>query len=110
MEGKNEKLRDIVQSVCSIVESTDSKEEAMKIVRSIRYGENNNGYLWINNNDTPFSTMEILPIAPQLDGKILDNPKYNCAMGKKQNLFNAMVEVTSNNGSGIVPYEWPNRV
>jgi len=107
LEGKKEKLINLVQSVCSIVEKTDSKEEAIQIVRSIRYGEGAKGYLWINNTDTPFSKMVMHPVAPQLDGKILNNPKYNCAMGKDQNLFSAMVEVVSKDGSGFVPYNWP---
>ena len=47
------------------------------------------------------------PISPQLDGKPLDNPKYNCAMGKDQNLFSAMVEVVEQGGDGFVPYDWP---
>ncbi|WP_300459429.1 methyl-accepting chemotaxis protein [Desulfobacula sp.] len=106
-EGKNEKLKDLVQSVCSIVENIDSQEDAIKIVRSIRYGEDNKGYLWINNTDTPFPKMIMHPIAPQLEGKVLDNPAYNCAMGRKQNLFIAMVEVVSKEGSGFVPYDWP---
>lgn len=107
LNGKKEKLTEIVESVCSIVENSESQSVAMNIVKSIRYGKENNGYLWINNTDKPFSTMIMHPISPQLDGKALDNPKYNCAMGKKQNLFNAMVEVVEKNNEGFVPYDWP---
>ncbi len=107
MEGKKEKLREIVESVASMVENMDSQEAAMAAVKSMRYGKNNTGYLWINNTDRPFSTMIMHPIAPQLDGKPLDNPKYNCAMGKKQNLFTAMVDVVEKGGDGLVPYDWP---
>jgi len=71
LEGKKEKLQEIIQSICSIVEQTDSKEAAKKIVKSIRYGEDQKGYLWINNTDTPFSKMVMHTTAPQLDGKIL---------------------------------------
>ena len=46
LEGKKAKLINLVQSVCSIVGKTDSKKEAIKIVRSIRYGERGKGYLW----------------------------------------------------------------
>lgn len=106
-EGKNEKLKDLVQSVCSIVEKTEDKDTAMAIVRSIRYGANNNGYLWINTTERPFPKMVMHPIAPQLDGKVLDNPKYNCAMGRDENLFVAMADVTLKHGSGFVPYDWP---
>ncbi len=107
VSGKKEKLKDIVESVYTIVEMVDSKEEAQKIVKSIRYGENKTGYLWINNTDEPFPTMVMHPISPQLDGQVMDDPKYNCAMGKEQNLFIAMVEVVKKGGDGYVPYDWP---
>lgn len=107
LEGKKEKLREIVESIVSAVDKTDSEETAMNLVKSIRYGADGNGYLWINNTDKPFSTMIMHPISPQLDGKRLDNPQYNCAMGKDQNLFSAMVDVVGQGGDGYVPYNWP---
>ena len=107
IDNKKEKLKNIVESVCSIIEKSDSKKAAIEIVKSIRYGEKNNGYLWINNTDKPFPTMIMHPIAPQLDGKPLDNPKYNCAMGKDQNLFIAMVNVVEDSNGGFVSYDWP---
>lgn len=107
MLQKKNQLKNIVQAVVSTIEATDNQEDAKAIVRSIRYGDKKNGYLWINDMGVPFPRMVMHPIAPQLDGKVLDNPNYNCAMGKKQNLFAAFVEVVSRNGGGFVPYLWP---
>ena len=47
------------------------------------------------------------PTAPSLDGTFLDAPKYNCAMGTDQNLFQAFVDVTLQDGEGFVDYVWP---
>jgi len=46
------------------------------------------------------------PTVPALDGTVLDDPKYNAAMGQKQNLFNAFVEVCETKGEGFVDYVW----
>lgn len=105
LSQKKEQLKNIVQTIVSILEKADDKEMAMDIVRSTRYGKN--GYLWINDMGKPYPKMVMHPIAPQLDGKVLDAPKFNCAMGKKQNLFAAMVEVVEKDQGGFVPYLWP---
>lgn len=47
------------------------------------------------------------PIKPELDGTVLDSSSYNVAMGRNQNLFQAMAEVCLKNGEGYVDYLWP---
>ncbi|MBN2050778.1 MAG: cache domain-containing protein [Spirochaetales bacterium] len=64
------------------------------------------GYFWINDTTLPYPIMIAHAITPELEGKVLDDPKYNCAMGEGKNLFAAMVEVTAATGSGFVDYEW----
>ncbi|MCP4118514.1 MAG: hypothetical protein GY737_24570 [Desulfobacteraceae bacterium] len=83
------------------------KKDALEMVKSLRYGPENKDYFWINDMGSPYPKMIMHPIAPQLDGKMLDNPKYNCALGKDQNLFQAFVEVCRRDGSGFVDYLWP---
>ena len=83
------------------------KEKAKSVIKNLRYGTNNVGYFWINDNSDPIPRMIMHPTVPSLNGKILDNKKYNCALGKGQNLFQAFVEVTKNNGTGYVDYLWP---
>lgn len=104
LEEKKEKLKNIVENAVSIIENSDSRDEAVKIINIIRYGNNN--YLWINSTDKPFPKMIMHPISPQLNGKVMDNPKFDCAMGKNQNLFAAMVEVAADGGDGYVDYKW----
>jgi methyl-accepting chemotaxis protein len=49
------------------------------------------------------------PISPDLNGKVMDDEKYNVANGdKKDNLFATFVETcANNNGAGYVDYLWP---
>ena len=100
-----------------------SREEAQKkaIARigQMRYG--NNDYLWINDDTLPFPRMIMHPTKPELDGKVLDDPLFNCARsmefgkfgrvqdipGRDKNLFQAFVEVVTQTGDGFVIYDWP---
>ncbi|MCP3874744.1 MAG: response regulator [Desulfobacteraceae bacterium] len=65
------------------------------------------GYVWINDMSKPYPKMLMHPTIPSLDGKILDDKKFNCAQGIKKNLFVAMREVVENDGEGFVDYVWP---
>jgi len=84
----------------------DTLERAKEEISQIRFN-NGSGYFWINDTGEPYPKMVMHPISPALDGKVLDDPKYNCAMGKGQNLFQAFVDVTRNTGEGFVEYVWP---
>lgn len=75
-------------------------------IKGMRY-DGGTGYFWINDNTLPYSTMIMHPTAPELDNKVLDDPKYNNALGVDQNLFQAFVEITQKQGSGFVDYLWP---
>ena len=46
------------------------------------------------------------PISPQLEDQVLDDPKFNTARGKRENLFKAFVDVTDKFGEGFVDYVW----
>ena len=37
------------------------------------------------------------PILPELDGTLLDDSSYNCALGTNENLFKAAVDITEKN-------------
>jgi methyl-accepting chemotaxis protein len=87
-----------------------SLEEAKKLtleeLKTMRYDEGT-GYIWINDMGVPFPKMIMHPTVPKLDGIILDNQKYNCAFGKKKNLFQAFVDVCREKEEGFVDYLWP---
>lgn len=83
------------------------QEEAKEIFRSLRLQEGQN-YIWIQDMGLPFPKMITHPLAPELDGKILDDPSYNCARGKGENLFVASVDMARKNpNGGFIDYLWP---
>lgn len=83
-----------------------AKSKAIGEIREIRF-DNGTGYIWINDTTYPYPTMVMHPTVPSLDGKVLDDPTYDNASGKDQNLFQAMVEVTKREPQGFVDYLWP---
>lgn len=112
------RLRNIIEMVQSIVDEhlaliaagemseMEAKSRVEALVRAYRYDEGT-GYIWINDTTLPIPKMIMHPTSPQLNGTILDNPQYNCAMGVGKNLFAAAVEVAKKNGEGFVDYKWP---
>lgn len=84
----------------------DAIEKIKNDIKKMRYDEGV-GYFWINDTGRPFPKMVMHPTVPALDGKVLDDPKYNCALGRNENLFVAFVNVTAAGGEGFVDYLWP---
>ncbi len=77
-------------------------------------------YFWINDDELPFPKIIMHPVIPALDGKIADDPAFNCTINTQvdigapevrsngqKNLFQAFVEITNSHGSGYVQYRWP---
>lgn len=100
------------------VEEEEAKKLAISAVKVMRY--EGTEYFWINDTSLPYPKMVMHPTVSSLDGKTLDDPKFNCATtmqngvkgevrktdGKK-NLFQAFVEVCKESGEGYVTYLWP---
>jgi len=82
-----------------------AKQIAIIQVSNFRYN-NGIGYFWINDTGRPFPKMISHATTPSLNGKILDNKEFNCALGKNENLFVAFVDVCMKNGEGYVDYLW----
>ena len=85
----------------------EAQRRAIEHIRNIRFGKNKTGYIWINDTTGPIPRMVMHPIVPKLNGTILKSPKFNCALGKKKNLFSAALEVCRANGEGFIDYIWP---
>lgn len=83
----------------------EAQSRALNHLKSLRY--ENAEYYWVNNSALPYPTMIMHPVDPALDGQVLDNPQYNVAMGREQNLFQAFAEVCRRDGEGFVDYRWP---
>ena len=78
----------------------EAQARAKESIRSIRFGKNRDGYLWINDLEPK---MLMHPIYPDLDDK-------NLADFKDQNgkqFFMEMTKVGKENGEGFVNYVWP---
>ncbi len=89
-----------------IISEKEARKKSISEIRSFRYDEGV-GYLWINNTDRPFPRMIMHPTLPELNGKILNDKKFNSALGIKKNLFVALVDVCLKKGDGYVDYLWP---
>lgn len=89
-----------------VISEADAKAQAMRMVKQMRYETVE--YLWINDLSKPVPVMIMHPTVPALDGKVLDDPKFNKAEGGK-NLFVAFSDKVSSSadGQGFVSYYWP---
>lgn len=84
----------------------EAKLRAMNEIRPLRYDEGV-GYIWINDLDPNLPRLVMHPIFPELEGKILDDPKYYSALGVSKHLLHAAAELTQKEGEGYVDYVWP---
>jgi len=101
---KYEELKNYTDMVFKTIEG-QKPDQIIGTVKQARYGES--GYFWINDLGRPYPTMVMHPTIPALDGKVLDDPNFNCALGKGQNLFVAFNEACTAKGEGYVDYLWP---
>ncbi|RMD74939.1 MAG: methyl-accepting chemotaxis protein, partial [Lentisphaerae bacterium] len=82
-----------------------AQKAAIEQLRSLRYA-GGSGYVWVNDMGEPYPKMVMHPIVPSLEGKVMDDPKYNCTPDGG-NLFQAFVKVCKTKGAGFVRYKWP---
>lgn len=84
----------------------EAQKQAIQTISTLRY-DDGVGYIWINDMNRPVPRMIMHPTLPGLDGRPLDDPSFNTAMGAKKNLFVSMVELCQKDGEGFVDYLWP---
>ncbi|HAK88780.1 MAG: hypothetical protein A2X55_05965 [Nitrospirae bacterium GWB2_47_37] len=129
-DEKRVKTKHVVEAAYGVIEhnyklfkdgalSEDQAKAAAKAeLKGMRY--DGKEYFWINDDKTPIPSMIMHPTVPALDGKTLDDPKFNCATSLqagingsivktdgKKNLFQAFAEVANNADGGFVQYNWP---
>jgi methyl-accepting chemotaxis protein len=129
MTEKELATRHIVELAMGVLEQYDAavksgklpleqaqKEAADQIARMRYEGKE---YLWINDLGKPAPKMIMHPTVTALNGKLLDDTKFNkatmmqdAADGPRKaldnmNLFSAFVEVADRAGHGFVVYQWP---
>jgi methyl-accepting chemotaxis protein len=126
---KQDATRHVVELAIGILEQHEADVKAGKIsleqaqkeasdhIKKLRYEKKE--YVWINDLGKPVPKMIVHPTVPALDGKVLDDAKFNKATKSldglngesraldNKNLFVAMNEVVERTGRGFVNYEWP---
>lgn len=129
VDDKKGKIKNVVETAYGILDhyhgqfkdgvlSEDEAKAAAKAeIKKLRYDEKE--YFWINDDKSPYPTMLMHPTVPALDGKVMEDQKFNCATSLqpaggelistdgKKSLFQAFVDVTSSAGAGYVSYNWP---
>ncbi|HMV07211.1 MAG TPA: cache domain-containing protein, partial [Accumulibacter sp.] len=95
----------------------DARQQAIAAIRQLRY--ENTEYFWINDLGKPVPKMVMHPTVPALDGKVLDETRFNKAVQQQagangdkikldnKNLFLSFNDVVEQAGEGYVEYLWP---
>ncbi|MBN2039312.1 MAG: cache domain-containing protein [Spirochaetes bacterium] len=111
IDQKKIKLQNVVDSAVSVFVRLDNdvrkgvltveeaQKEAIKLIKDIRYGEEGQDYLWVNDY-RPYMIMN--PFSPQLNGT--DISGLTDPTGKRFVL--EMVDVCKKSGEGFVEYWW----
>jgi methyl-accepting chemotaxis protein len=127
--SKETQLRAVVDLAYAIVARYQKQEQdgqlsrevaqdaAQAALRTLRY--EGNEYFWINDLGRPAPKMLMHPTVPALEGKVLDEARFNKATSQRdvkggrvenfagKNLFVAFVDIVDQAGEGFVSYEWP---
>ncbi len=118
LERRKQELKNNISMAVTIVERAHrefnagrltqdaAKKQAVQDLKRLRY-DNGTGYFWINDTTRPIPRMVMHPIFPHLDGTVLEDPKFNCALGTKENLFKVFVHLCLQKGAGFVQCLWP---
>lgn len=128
-EDREVKTRHLVEVAYSVLAQFQAREkesgasraelqkQALAVIKAMRYEEKE--YFWINDLGKPVPKMVMHPTVPALDGKTLDEARFNKATSKRlgisgepipldqQNLFVAFNEAVESAGHGFVTYLWP---
>ncbi|MBF0547451.1 MAG: cache domain-containing protein [Candidatus Riflebacteria bacterium] len=98
----------IKNKIHQIEEKKLTLKEAQALIASeanrVRYN-NGEDYIWIQTDQKPFPQMIMHPLRPELNGKVLDSPAFDCARNRAENLFVAAIDVASPSG-GFMDYLW----
>jgi methyl-accepting chemotaxis protein len=128
-EDREIKTRHLVEVAYGVVEQFQAKEkdgaftreelqkQALVALKSMRYEKVE--YFWVNDLGKPVPKMVMHPTVPALDGKVLDEARFNKATSAREgttgeivpldrkNLFVAFNDVVERAGHGYVTYLWP---
>lgn len=78
----------------------ERKSEAASLIRGLRFGEENQTYVFVLDPET---RVVVQPANPKLEGKDFSNQKD----GKGKPIFREMVHLALQKGEGFITYHWP---
>ena len=128
-QDRQVKTRHLVEAAVSVLDhyhalqkagtlsEDEARQQAIATLKRMRYEKTE--YFWINDLGKPVPKMVMHPTVPALDGKVLDETRFNKAIslqaglsGAKigvdgKNLFVSFNEVVNQAGEGYVEYLWP---
>ncbi len=111
MERELGKIRDLTQVVVNEMQHLQgrvragemdadlAKNEAVKRIRSLRYGYGKKNYFWIIDTKGKLVVHPYLPVEPGQDMSGLSTPSG-------ENLFSIFMDTVRERGSGFVEYDW----
>jgi methyl-accepting chemotaxis protein len=129
MEDRQKKVRNLVEVAHATIaryeqearagtlDGEEARRRAIAAVKAMRY--DGIEYFWINDLGRPAPRMVAHPTVPALEGKVLDEARFNKATLAREgaedketplnnkNLFIAFVDVVERAGHGFVEYQWP---
>lgn len=82
-----------------------AKSDLLRDVSKMFYADKS-GYFFVTDNSTPYPTMLMHPTSPALNGKVMDDAKYNIAEGEEKHLWKAVSKLSKKKGEGFIKYYW----
>jgi diguanylate cyclase (GGDEF)-like protein/PAS domain S-box-containing protein len=98
------------------LDDEQARQQAVAALRALRYSERE--YFWVHDLGQPLPRMIVHPMLPELEGQLLDDPRYHQATSlrngrsgpytplRNANIFVAMNEASATTGDGYVAYDW----
>jgi methyl-accepting chemotaxis protein len=129
VEARESRLRQVVEAASGVIEhfgeearqgrltEDQAKDLAKSAIRKMRYDKVE--YLFINTLEKPHPLIIMHPISPALEGKYMDDAKFNRATSIRDgdaakaevldhaNLFDTLALAAERTGHGYVTYDWP---
>ncbi len=90
-----------------LVTEEEAKDRALLFLKQFNTSSNI-GSFWVINRKNPLPVIIMSNFLPELDGTDIENPIYNCALGKKENLIKSIVNISMKQGNGFIDYLWKN--
>ncbi|WP_320173840.1 cache domain-containing protein [Maridesulfovibrio sp.] len=89
-----------------LITESEAQKRSIEQLRNMRYDEGT-GYIWINDDTAPIPRLIMHPTMPELEGQILDRPRFKGIRSSDENLFAAFRNLGTQQGSGFIEYLWP---